>query len=283
MDNNDKLTLRLLKDKLFKLLIIALAFISVAPLILILIYIAQKGLSVINWEFITNLPKPVGEKGGGILNALVGTIIIVGIASIISIPPGIAAGIYMAEQEKSRISSIAKLCIEVLQSVPSIVIGIIAYVWIVMPMRGFSALSGGVALAIMMFPLVVRSTEETIKLIPVSLKEAALALGVPYYKAILKVILPAGLSGILTGILVGIARIAGETAPLLFTAFGSPYLSFNIFKPMSSLPLLIFNYATSPYEEWHRIAWGASFILVVMVLILNITARVIAKKWKTRF
>ncbi len=283
MDNNDKLTLRLLKDKLFKLLIIALAFISVAPLILILIYIAQKGLSVINWEFITNLPKPVGEKGGGILNALVGTMIIVGIASIISIPPGIAAGIYMAEQEKSRISSIAKLCIEVLQSVPSIVIGIIAYVWIVMPMRGFSALSGGVALAIMMFPLVVRSTEETIKLIPVSLKEAALALGVPYYKAILKVILPAGLSGILTGILVGIARIAGETAPLLFTAFGSPYLSFNIFKPMSSLPLLIFNYATSPYEEWHRIAWGASFILVVMVLILNITARVIAKKWKTRF
>ncbi len=283
MDNNDKLTLRLFKDKLFKLLIIALAFISVTPLILILIYIAQKGLSVINWEFITNLPKPVGEKGGGILNALVGTIIIVGIASIISIPPGIAAGIYMAEQKESRISSIAKICIEVLQSIPSIVIGIIAYVWIVIPMRGFSALSGGVALAIMMFPLVVRSTEETIKLIPGSLKEAALALGVPYYKAILKIILPAGLSGILTGILVGIARIAGETAPLLFTAFGSPYLSFNIFKPMSSLPLLIFNYATSPYEEWHRIAWGASFVLVIMVLILNIIARVIAKRWKTRF
>jgi len=283
LDNNDKLTLRLFKDKLFKLLIIALAFISVTPLILILIYIAQKGLSVINWEFITNLPKPVGEKGGGILNALVGTIIIVGIASIISIPPGIAAGIYMAEQKESRISSIAKICIEVLQSIPSIVIGIIAYVWIVIPMRGFSALSGGVALAIMMFPLVVRSTEETIKLIPGSLKEAALALGVPYYKAILKIILPAGLSGILTGILVGIARIAGETAPLLFTAFGSPYLSFNIFKPMSSLPLLIFNYATSPYEEWHRIAWGASFVLVIMVLILNIIARVIAKRWKTRF
>ncbi len=283
MDNNNKLTLRLFKDKLFKLLIIALAFISVTPLILILIYIAQKGLSVINWEFITNLPKPVGEKGGGILNALVGTIIIVGIASIISIPPGIAAGIYMAEQKESRISSIAKICIEVLQSIPSIVIGIIAYVWIVIPMRGFSALSGGVALAIMMFPLVVRSTEETIKLIPGSLKEAALALGVPYYKAILKIILPAGLSGILTGILVGIARIAGETAPLLFTAFGSPYLSFNIFKPMSSLPLLIFNYATSPYEEWHRIAWGASFVLVIMVLILNIIARVIAKRWKTRF
>ncbi|MCD6364075.1 MAG: phosphate ABC transporter permease PstA [Synergistetes bacterium] len=283
MDRNGNLKLRLLKDKLFKISIIALALISVAPLVLILLYIAQRGLSVINWEFITSLPKPVGEKGGGILNALVGTVIIVGIASLLSIPPGIAAGIYMAEQEKSRISSIAKLCIEVLQSVPSIVIGIIAYVWVVMPMRGFSALAGGVALGIMMFPLVVRSTEETIKLIPESLKEAALALGVPYYRAILRVILPAGLSGILTGILVGIARIAGETAPLLFTAFGSPYLNINIFKPMSSLPLLIFNYATSPYEEWHKIAWGASFVLVMMILILNIIARVMAKRWKTRF
>lgn len=283
MDKNGNLRLRLLKDSVFKILIIALALISVAPLVLILLYIAQRGLSVINWEFITSLPKPVGEKGGGILNALVGTVIIVGIASLLSIPPGIAAGIYMAEQEKSRISSIAKLCIEVLQSVPSIVIGIIAYVWVVMPMRGFSALAGGVALGIMMFPLVVRSTEETIKLIPESLKEAALALGVPYYRAILRVILPAGLSGILTGILVGIARIAGETAPLLFTAFGSPYLNINIFKPMSSLPLLIFNYATSPYEEWHKIAWGASFVLVMMILILNIIARVMAKRWKTRF
>ena len=283
MDKNGNLRLRLLKDSVFKILIIALALISVAPLVLILLYIAQRGLSVINWEFITSLPKPVGEKGGGILNALVGTVIIVGIASLLSIPPGIAAGIYMAEQEKSRISSIAKLCIEVLQSVPSIVIGIIAYVWVVMPMRGFSALAGGVALGIMMFPLVVRSTEETIKLIPESLKEAALALGVPYYRAILRVILPAGLSGILTGILVGIARIAGETAPLLFTACGSPYLNINIFKPMSSLPLLIFNYATSPYEEWHKIAWGASFVLVMMILILNIIARVMAKRWKTRF
>jgi phosphate transport system permease protein len=163
------------------------------------------------------------------------------------------------------------------------VLGVIAYLWVVKPMKGFSALSGSVALAIMMLPMIIYSTEETLKLIPYSLKEAALALGVPYYRTILKVILPAGFSGILTGILLGIARIAGETAPLLFTAFGSPYLNLNPFKPTSALPLVVFNYASSPYPEWWRQAWGASFVLTVMVLIFNLAAKIGARKWKIRF
>lgn len=274
---------RLIKNIIFKVAIFSLSTIAIIPLVFIIIHVIQKGANVISWDFLLNLPKPPGEEGGGIFNALVGTGILIVLASIISIPLGIAAGIYMAEKKESKISRLASLCIEILQSIPSIVIGIIAYVWIVMPMRSFSALAGGVALGMIMFPLIVRSTEETMKLIPVSLKEAALALGVPYYRTILKVILPTSLSGIMTGILIGIARIAGETAPLLFTAFGSPYLTLNIFKPMNTLSLVVFNYATSPYEEWHRIAWGTSFILVSMVLILNIIARVMTRKWKTRF
>ncbi len=274
---------RIIKDKIFKIVIFLLATITIIPLFLILYYIVQKGLKVVSPEFLLSLPKPPGEEGGGILNALIGTGIIISLASIISIPPGIAAGIYMAERKESKLSALARLCVEVLQSIPSIVVGIVAYIWIVMPMQSFSALSGGIALGIIMFPVVVRTTEETMKFIPGTLKEAALALGVPYYKAILKVVLPASLSGILTGVLIGIARIAGETAPLLFTAFGSPHLELNLFKPMSALSLFIFNYATSPYVEWHELAWGASFILVSMVLVINIIARVIAKRWKTRF
>jgi phosphate transport system permease protein len=172
---------------------------------------------------------------------------------------------------------------EILQGVPSIVLGIIAYSWVVINMGTFSALSGGVALAIMMLPVIVRSTEETLNLIPDHLREASLALGVSYSRTILKVILPAGLTGIVTGVLLGIARIAGETAPLLFTAFGSPFMNLNIFKPVDSLPLLIFNYATSPYPEWHTMAWGASFVLVMFVLGINFIAKVIVRRWKVQF
>jgi phosphate transport system permease protein len=172
---------------------------------------------------------------------------------------------------------------EILQGIPSIVIGIIAYSWVVISMGTFSAFSGAAALAIMMLPVVVRSTEETLKLIPEALREASLALGVPYGRTVIKVIIPAGLTGILSGVLLGIARIAGETAPLLFTAFGSPYMNVNIFKPVDSLPLLIFNYATSPYPEWHAMAWGASFVLIIIVLGLNFFTKVITRRWKVRF
>ncbi len=274
---------RIVADKLFRGLIIVLAFICMLPMFLILSFIIKNGISAINWGFLVSLPRPMGEAGGGISNALVGSAILVLIASLISIPLGILAGIYLSEYRKVRFAYFSRLSVEILQGIPSIVIGIIAYVWIVLPMGSFSALSGGVALGIMMLPVIVMSTEETLKLIPDPLKEASLALGVPYPRTILKVILPAGLSGIGTGVILGIARIGGETAPLLFTAFGSPFMGLDIFKPVNSLPLLIFNYATSPYPEWHTLAWGASFVLVVFILSLNILAKMVTRKWKVQF
>jgi len=278
-----RLALRIIKDRLFTGTIIILSVMMVLPLLLIIFYIIRNGIAVVNWEFLTTLPKPMGELGGGIVNAIVGTCLLIITASLLAIPTGVFAGIYLSENKTGFMPSAVRTCMEMLQGVPSIVIGIIAYAWVVLSMGTFSAFSGGVALAIMMLPVIVRSTEETLKLIPNTLREASLALGVPYSRTILKVIVPAGLSGILTGILLGVARIAGETAPLLFTAFGSPFMQFNIFKPVDSLPLLIFNYATSPYPEWHNMAWGASFVLVVLVLGLNFFAKVIARKWKVRF
>jgi phosphate transport system permease protein len=280
---NEHISLRIVKDKLFKLLVIGFSFASILPLLFILFYIFKNGAAVINWQFLTELPKPVGEIGGGISNAVIGTLMLVIIASVCSIPLGIAAGIYLSEHKQGRLSYAVRLCVEILQGIPSIVIGIIAYVWIVMPLRTFSAVSGGIALGIMMLPIIVRSTEETLKLIPESLKEASLALGVPYYKTILKVIVPAGLSGMITAIIISIARVAGETAPLLFTAFGNPFMNLNILKPVNSLPLLVFNYAASPYPEWHALAWGASLVLAVFVLALNVFAKVITRKWKVQF
>lgn len=241
---------RLIKSRVISVLLTVITILSTVPFILVLFFILKNGISVINWEFLTTLPKPVGEPGGGILNALVGTVMLISIALVISVPFGIMVGVYLAEHSESKVAFVARLVSEILQGVPSIVIGIIAYLWVVKPMGHFSALSGGVALGIMMLPLVIKATEEILKLIPREIKEASLALGVPYYRTILKVMIPAGLSGILTGILAGTARIAGETAPLLFTVFGNPFLNFDIFKPVSSMPLLIFTYAVSPYEDW---------------------------------
>ncbi len=274
---------RLLYDKLFKWIVVILTFCSILPMFFILFFITRKGISVINWGFLTELPRPVGEMGGGISNAIIGTLLLIGIASVLSVPVGILAGIFLSENRGRRLASLVRLCIETLQGIPSIVIGIIAYIWLVVSMGSFSALSGGVALGLIMLPVIVTATEETLKLIPESLREASLALGVSYARTILKVILPAGLSGIVTGILLSIARVAGETAPLLFTAFGSPFMNLNILKPMNSLPLMIFNYATSPYLEWHTLAWGASFILIVFVLGLNLFTKVVTRRWKVQF
>lgn len=274
---------RIVADRIFKGLVIAFSFIIILPMAFILYDIAQKGVSVIDWEFLVSLPRPMGEAGGGISNALVGTAILIVIASVISVPLGVLAGIFLSEYRRGRFAYFARLSLEILQGIPSIVIGIIAYVWVVLSMGTFSALSGGIALGMMMLPVIVMSTEETLKLIPDALKEASLALGVPYPRTILKVILPAGLSGIATGVILAVARIAGETAPLLFTAFGSPYMSLNIFKPASSLPLLVFNYATSPYPEWHALAWGACFVLIVLILFLNLIAKLVTRRWRVQF
>jgi len=281
--NNTHITVRIIKDRIFRFIVIFFAFLSTLPLLLIFFHIFKQGVTSINWEFIVNLPKPVGEEGGGISNAIVGTFILVVLASLIAIPLGIACGVYLSENKNTRFSFLISLCVDVLQGVPSIVIGIVVYLWLVVPLGHFSAISGAIALSIMMLPVIIKATEETLKLVPDSLKEASLSLGVPYYKTIIMVILPAGLSGILTGILIGIARVAGETAPLLFTAFGTPFMNLDIRKPMNALPLLIFNYAKSPYEEWHNLAWGASFVLIIVVLILNILARMVIKRWKVQF
>jgi len=279
---NPRITYRKTKSNAFKGLIFVLAFMITLPLIAIIFYIFKEGVTNINWHFLTNVPKPVGEIGGGIANALLGSLLIVLTASVIAVPVGIMCGIHLSENQTGKLSYWSRLAVDVLQGIPSIVIGIVIYFWLVKPIGTFSAFSGSVALSIMMLPIIIRSTEETLKLIPFSLKEAGLALGLPYHRVILKVIVPCGVSGILSGVMLSVARIAGETAPLLFTAFGNPYLSANIGKPMQSLPLLIFNYATSPYEDWHNLAWGASLILLIWIFLLNIITKVIARKWKVQ-
>jgi len=273
-----RIGIRNTKSILFKSLIIFLAFVITLPLIVVLLYIIKQGVMQVNWNFLTHVPAPEGEKGGGIANALVGSLIIVPMSAIIAIPIGILSGIYLSENASTRLAYYTGLCVDVLQGVPSIVVGIVVYFWIVKPL-GFSAVSGSIALAIMMLPIVIRATEQTLLLLPSSLKEAALSLGVPYHRVILKVIVPCGFAGILSGIILSIARIIGETAPLLFTALGNNYLSTNVVKPMESLPHLIFTYATSPYDDQHDLAWGASFILLMFVLFLNIFTKLITRKW----
>lgn len=277
-----RIGIRNAKSILFKSVVVFFAFVITLPLIIVLLYIIKMGATHVNWHFLTNVPKPVGETGGGIANALLGSLIIVGMSSIVAIPVGILAGIYLSENANTKLAYYSSLCVDILQGVPSIVVGIVVYFWVVKPLGTFSAISGSIALAIMMLPIVIRSTEQTLRLLPDSLKEAALSLGVPYHRVILKVVIPCGFAGILSGIMLSIARIIGETAPLLFTAFGSPYLSKSITKPMESLPHLIFTYATSPYDDWHDLAWGASFLLLFFVLLLNILTKLITRKWKVQ-
>ena len=269
---------RLKLSTVYEWLLLLLSGLLMVPLAFILFYLIKQGITAINWTFLTSLPKPVGETGGGVSNAIVGTLIIVAIASIIAIPLGMLIGIFTAENKTARLADAVRIAIDTLQGIPSIVIGIIAYTWVVRPMGGFSAFSGGIALAFIMLPLVAKSTEETVKLIPDTLKEASYALGAPYYKTILFVVIPSSINGIIAGILLGIARICGETAPLLFTAFGNPFMSLKLQKAINALPLLIFNYATSPYDDWQQLAWGASLLLIGFVLFLSLLAKVVIRK-----
>lgn len=274
---------RILQDRIFQGTVLFFAMIALAPLFLILFTILRKGISSLSLTFLITLPAPPGEEGGGIVNALAGTGIMVALATAFSLPPAVLAGIYLAEERERPLAKMVRGGLEILQGVPSIVVGILIYLWVVRVTGFFSALSGALALAMMMLPVITKSVEETLLLIPHSLKEASLALGVSYSRTIFKVLLPAGMAGILNGILLGVARVAGETAPLLFTAFGSPFMNLNPLKPMSSLPLIIFNYASSPYPQWHDLAWGASLILIFLVFVLNVLARLGAKKWRVKF
>ena len=264
---------RLLKDKIFKYSVILFAFAVFIPLALILFDLVSKGIGAINLEFFTKLPKPPGEEGGGILNAIAGTFILISLATLMAVPFGIMTGIFIVDFKKSKTAKFASFSVNLLQGIPSIVLGIIAYVWVVLPSGRFSAFSGAVALAIMMLPIIIKSTEETLKMIPDYLKEASYSLGAGYTRTLFEVVLPAALPSIASGVLISISRIAGETAPLLFTAFGNPFLNLNALKPVDSMPLVIFKYAMSPYDDWHRIAWGASFVLILFILVMNLLTK----------
>jgi len=236
------------------------------PLIAIFGYLLYRGVGSINWAFLTQTPKPVGEPGGGMANAIVGSGFILGIASLIGVPFGVGAGIYLAEFGRNRLGAVIRFTADVLNGVPSIVIGIVAYSIVVLYQRHFSALAGGVALAIMMVPTITRTTEEMLLLVPQALREAAYGLGIPRWRTTLSITLRTATSGVITGIMLAFARVAGETAPLLFTAFGNQYWNLRTDQPTAALPLQIFNYAISPYDEWHRQAWAGALVLILLIV-----------------
>ncbi len=254
------------------------AVISVSVLFLILGYLVYNGGTSINWAFFTQLPKPVGETGGGMANAIVGTAKLLLTASLFGVPIGFFGGIYLAEFSGGATASIVRYSADLLNGVPSIVIGIFAYAMVVLPFKHFSTLAGAFALGLMMIPITLRSTEEFLNGVPRMLREGAMALGASKTRTIATVIVPAAYRGILTAILLALARVAGETAPLLFTAFGNRYWSEGWLQPTASLPVVIFNYAVSPYEDWHRQAWAAGLVLLGLVLIINILARTILSR-----
>ena len=259
-------------------LMIGAVIVALIPLFFILLNLILKGAGSLSLDFFTKIPAPAGETGGGVVHALVGTLLIVGVAGLIGLPIGVAAGVYCAEFPTSRLTWVTRFVADVMNGTPSIVVGVFAWTWIVAQQKHFSALAGSVALALLMIPMVLRTTEEMIKLVPNSLREAALALGYPRWRTSLSVVIRTTLPGIMTGALLAIARIAGETAPLLFTALGSQYLSFNLDQPMAALPLTVFTYATGPYEEWHRYAWAAALVLIMVVFLLSLGARLAIRR-----
>jgi phosphate transport system permease protein len=237
-----------------------------APLFAIFAYLVYRGIGSINWAFLTQTPKPVGEAGGGMANAIVGSAFILALASILGVPVGVGAGIYLAEYGRNRFGDVIRFTADVLNGVPSIVIGIVAYSIVVLYQKHFSALAGGVALAIMMIPTITRTTEEMLLLVPQALREAAYGLGIPRWRTTLSITLRTATSGVITGIMLAFARVAGETAPLLFTAFGNQFWNLKVNEPTAALPLQIFNYAISPYDEWHRQAWAGALVLIVLIV-----------------
>jgi phosphate transport system permease protein len=252
--------------------------VAVLPLLLILGTLVVKGAGSINFDFFTRLPVPAGETGGGVAHAIVGTLMIVGAACLIGIPIGVAAGVYCSEYPGSRLATVTRFVADVLNGTPSIVVGVVAWTLIVARQKHFSGLAGSAALAMLMIPMVMRTTEELIRMVPHSLREAALALGYPRWRTSLSIVVRTTLPGIVTGVLLATARIAGETAPLLFTALGSAFMSTNLNQPMAALPLTVFTYATGPYEDWHRLAWATALVLILVVLVLSLAARLATRQ-----
>jgi phosphate transport system permease protein len=258
-------------------LAIACAVLVISPLGFILFHLIRQGASSVNLAFFTNLPAPVGQIGGGMGNAIIGTLELLLLASLVGVPIGVLGGIYLSEYGGERINDWIRFWADVLNGIPSIVWGIVAYGLVVRPMKGFSAYAGGLALGFMMIPLILRTTEEVLVLVPRSYREAALALGLPQWKTVVRIVLPTALKGIVTGVLLAMARVAGETAPLLFTAFGNNYWNRKLAEPVAALPLQIFNYAISPYDDWHRQAWAGALVLMAIILTINIVVRIISR------
>jgi phosphate transport system permease protein len=251
----------------------AAVVLALVPLVLVLFYVVSQGVASLNWAFFTHMPAPVGEPGGGMANAIVGTLIVTGLGAMFALPIGLFAGIYAAEYKGTRLANGVRFAADRLNGGPSIVVGVFAYGIAVLPFHRFSALAGGLALGIMMLPLVTRTTEELLLLVPASLREGALALGATRARAVLTVVVPAAAPGILTGVLLALARVAGETAPLLFTAFNNRFFTMDVREPISTLTVQVFTYAISPYQDWHRQAWAGALVLVAMVFTCSMLAR----------
>jgi len=253
------------------------AVVAIVPLVLIFFYTLNRGASYLNLDFFIQMPKPVGETGGGMANAIVGTLVLVATGSAIGLPIGILTGIYLAEFGNNKFAYFVRFMTDVLSGIPSIVAGVVAYGLVVVPMKHFSALAGGVAMAILMIPTVTRTTEEMIRLVPHSYREAALALGIPQWKTTMQIVVRTAFRGIVTGILLSVARIAGETAPLLFTALGNRFWSTSLNQPIGSLTVFIYDYARAPFEDWNNQAWTAALVLIILISVLSLAVRVVTR------
>ena len=272
------INLRNVKNWLMTLLMLAATVAVLVPLVLIFFHIVKMGISSINLDFFLNIPKPTGESGGGMANGMLGSLVLIAIASAIGLPIGIFGAIYLSEYGGTRFSQVIRFSADVLNGIPSIITGMVAYTLIVVPMQGFSALAGAVALALIMIPIVLRTAEEQLKMVPNSLREASLALGVPLWRTTFKVTLRSAMKGVVTGVLLAAARIAGETAPLLFTALGNMFWSRKLTEPIAAMPLQIFNFAISPYEDWHRLAWAGALVLVTLMFTLSLATRYFSRQ-----
>ena len=265
------------KNAFMQALACGCALLVVAPLGLVFYHLLKSGIGAVNWDFFTQLPKPVGEVGGGMANAIVGTFVLLGNAALVGVPVGVLGGVYLSEYGSSKPNWWIRLGADVLNGVPSIIWGMVVYSLVVLPMKGFSAWAGGIVLGLIMIPLIMRTTEEVLQLVPSGYREAALALGIAQWRTILQIVVRTALKGIVTGILLALARVAGETAPLLFTAFGNRFWNHSLSDPIAALPLQIFSYAISPYEDWHRQAWAGALVLLVLITVINFSVRVLTR------
>ena len=265
------------KNVLMQAATLTCALLVILPLVLIFFHLIKSGIGAVNLDFFTKLPKPVGEAGGGMANAIVGTFVLLGLAALIGVPVGTLGGIYLSEYGTSKLNWWIRFSADILNGVPSIIWGIMVYALVVVPMKGFSTWAGGIVLGMMMIPLIIRTTEEVLQLVPNGYREASLALGIARWRTVIHIIVRTALKGIITGILLALARVAGETAPLLFTAFGNRFWTHHLSDPIAALPLQIFTYAISPYEDWHRQAWAGALVLLLLISVVNVSVRVLTR------